>query len=226
MLFSTTSQFVVLALLLIIGWLFGFVSHPGGDKWRRRYQEEDEKYAAYRSDADTEMREAKGRIADLEGVCASLEQRNATAEATIAELKERLDSGGSPPLPAPVPPPTEPDQEPPTRKRSRPVAEENAAPAIFGKGPNEGRSDPGSNDDLTRIRGIDPALSTRLCRPRRRPLQRHRETDDGGRDGARTAARLARRLRRTRAMAQSGGEAAVARAVTTSRERVGGLGLL
>lgn len=162
MLFSTTSQFVVLALLLIIGWLFGFVSHPGGEKWKRRYQEEDEKYGAYRNDADNEIGQARHRIADLEGVCASLEQRNVEAEATIAELKDRLDAVGSPTRPATIAPPAEPKQAATPKKRPRPIAEERAAPVIFGKGPNEPGLGPNTNDDLTRIRGIDPALSTRL----------------------------------------------------------------
>ena len=162
MLFSTTSQFVVLALLLLIGWLFGFVSHPGGEKWKSRYEEEGEKYAAYRNDADNEIRQARDRIADLEGVRAALEQRNADADATIAELKNRLDAVGSLPPPVTIATPAESEQVPPPRVKSRPIADENAAPVIFGKGPNDVRLGPGSNDDLTRIRGIDPALSTRL----------------------------------------------------------------
>jgi predicted flap endonuclease-1-like 5' DNA nuclease len=163
MLFSTTSQFVVLALLLLIGWLFGFVSHPGGELWKRRYQEEGEKYAAYRDDADNEIRQANHRIAELEASCASLEQRNVEAEATIADLNSKLDVPASPALPVTVATPVESEAPPPPKKgRSRPIAETHAAPVIFGKGPNEGGTGLGSNDDLTRIRGIDPALSTRL----------------------------------------------------------------
>lgn len=162
MLFSTTSQFVVLALLLVIGWLFGFLSQPDGGKWKRRYQEEGEKYAAFRADADKEIREARRRIADLEGVGASLEQRNVEAEATIADLKDRLDAVGSAALPVAIAPAAEPEQPPAPKARSRPAVEEHAAPVIFGKGPNEAEPGPSGNDDLTRIRGIDPALSTRL----------------------------------------------------------------
>ena len=51
MLFHTPTQFAVLALLLVAGWFFGLASHPGGRKWRTRYEEE---------------REARGHIAEGE----------------------------------------------------------------------------------------------------------------------------------------------------------------
>ena len=40
MLFSTPTQFAVLALCLVAGWLFGLASHPGGRKWKERYRAE------------------------------------------------------------------------------------------------------------------------------------------------------------------------------------------
>ena len=45
MLFHTPTQFAVLALLLVAGWFFGLASHPGGRKWRTRYEEEREAHA-------------------------------------------------------------------------------------------------------------------------------------------------------------------------------------
>ena len=36
MLFSTPTQYAVLALLFVGGWLLGLASHPGGRKWRER----------------------------------------------------------------------------------------------------------------------------------------------------------------------------------------------
>ncbi|HVI98886.1 MAG TPA: hypothetical protein VM657_07465 [Sphingomonas sp.] len=55
MLFTTPTQYAVLALLLIAGWLFGLASHPGGKKWRARYEAEREAHAAYRAEAETRI---------------------------------------------------------------------------------------------------------------------------------------------------------------------------
>ena len=42
MLFSTPSQFAVLALVLVAGWFLGLASASGGRKWRERYTAERE----------------------------------------------------------------------------------------------------------------------------------------------------------------------------------------
>ncbi|MCM8729444.1 hypothetical protein ACFO8O_00485 [Hephaestia sp. GCM10023244] len=55
MLFTTPTQYAVLALLLVAGWLFGLASHPGGRKWRDRYEAEREAHAAYRDQADARI---------------------------------------------------------------------------------------------------------------------------------------------------------------------------
>ena len=83
MLFSTPTQFAVLALLLVAGWLFGLASHPGGRKWKERYLAERDAHAAYRKDADTRIVAAKGDV----------DSRVTTANQRIAELErenERL----------------------------------------------------------------------------------------------------------------------------------------
>ena len=66
MLFSTPTQFAVLALLLIAGWLFGLASHPGGRKWKDRYVAERDAHATMRKDLEARLAEANGRIATLE----------------------------------------------------------------------------------------------------------------------------------------------------------------
>lgn len=86
MLFSTPSQFVVLGLVFLIGLIFAFVIHPGGAKWKREYQEEVEANASFRDEADTNMRTAKRRIADLEREKAALEQRIAATSVPVTPV--------------------------------------------------------------------------------------------------------------------------------------------
>ena len=40
MLFTTTTQWVALFLVLVAGWLLGLASHTGGRRWRERYAAE------------------------------------------------------------------------------------------------------------------------------------------------------------------------------------------
>ena len=80
MLFSTPPQFVVLGLVFFIGLIFAFVVHPGGRKWKNLYQEEVEENAAYRNDADNEIRAQKKRIAELEK---ALEQKPVEAAPSV-----------------------------------------------------------------------------------------------------------------------------------------------
>lgn len=62
MLFSTPTQFAVLALCLVAGWLFGLASHPGGKKWKERYRTQEAEFKASREGLAT--RDA--RIKELE----------------------------------------------------------------------------------------------------------------------------------------------------------------
>ena len=66
MLFTTPTQFAVLALVLVAGWFFGLASHPGGRKWRDRYVTEREAHATARKDVDVRLTQANARIAELE----------------------------------------------------------------------------------------------------------------------------------------------------------------
>ncbi|WP_312490569.1 hypothetical protein [Sphingomonas sp.] len=66
MLFTSTTQFAVLGLVLIAGWLFGLASHPGGRKWRNRYAAERDAHATHQKDAEAKLSTAHTRIAELE----------------------------------------------------------------------------------------------------------------------------------------------------------------
>lgn len=65
-LFSTPTQFAVLGLLLIAGWLFGLASHPGGKKWKARYLAERDANAAAKKDADVRAAAAEKRAVEAE----------------------------------------------------------------------------------------------------------------------------------------------------------------
>jgi len=66
MLFTTPTQFAVLGLVLVAGWLLGLASHSGGRKWKERYAAEREAHAAARRDGDTRVAEVERRHAELE----------------------------------------------------------------------------------------------------------------------------------------------------------------
>ncbi|MBB3346841.1 hypothetical protein [Sphingomonas sp. BK069] len=91
MLFTTSTQYIALAVALIAGWLFGLASHPGGRKWKTRYTAERDAHAATTRRV-AELERDHGRLAELERDNArigELERENAR----IAELErenERL----------------------------------------------------------------------------------------------------------------------------------------
>ncbi|TPG13508.1 hypothetical protein [Sphingomonas oligophenolica] len=94
MLFSTPTQFAVLALLLIAGWFLGLASHPGGRKWKERYLAERDAHAANRKTWDAEHKtltaQTDERIATAK---TGLDDREADHRDRIAELErenERL----------------------------------------------------------------------------------------------------------------------------------------
>lgn len=65
MIFETPTQFAVLALCLLAGWLFGRAG--GGRRERARLREIEAEHAAYRRDAEARIRAAEAdreRIAD------------------------------------------------------------------------------------------------------------------------------------------------------------------
>ena len=84
MLFTTTTQYVALAVALVAGWLFGLASHPGGRKWKQRYADEREVHAANRKDFDRQLSEANARIRELERENARLAKLAPVTAATIS----------------------------------------------------------------------------------------------------------------------------------------------
>lgn len=79
MLFTTSTQYIALAIALIAGWLFGLASHPGGRKWKARYIAERDAHATTGRRV-AELERDHGRLADLErdnARIAELERDNA-----------------------------------------------------------------------------------------------------------------------------------------------------
>lgn len=62
----TTSQWAILVLVLLLGWLLGLLSRTGGAKWRRAYEEERDARAAEQGEQAAALAEAQARIAELE----------------------------------------------------------------------------------------------------------------------------------------------------------------
>lgn len=74
MLFSTPTQFAVLALCLIAGWIFGLATHPGGKRAKERLRTTEAEYAAYKKDAEARIKAAEAdrdRLAKASPVTAS-----------------------------------------------------------------------------------------------------------------------------------------------------------
>ncbi|GAM00193.1 hypothetical protein [Sphingomonas parapaucimobilis] len=85
MLFTSTTQFAVLGLVLIAGWLFGLASHPGGRKWRNRYATERDAHAAQVKDTEAKLSAAQARIAELEKENQRLLSAQPVAAAPVVE---------------------------------------------------------------------------------------------------------------------------------------------
>ena len=62
----TVTQWLIVALVFVAGWLLGLASHPGGRKWRERYAAERDAHASYRKDADARVAAAETRHRELE----------------------------------------------------------------------------------------------------------------------------------------------------------------
>jgi predicted flap endonuclease-1-like 5' DNA nuclease len=62
MLGFTPNQWIILFLVLVLGWLLGLLSRSGGGRWKREYEREREA----RQSEETRIRAANERIAELE----------------------------------------------------------------------------------------------------------------------------------------------------------------
>ena len=89
----TLTQWAIVALVFVAGWLFGLASHSGGRRWRERYAAEREAHAAARRDADARVAAAETRTRELEQDHARL----ASAErVTIAPRRPIVTSAARP----------------------------------------------------------------------------------------------------------------------------------
>lgn len=62
----TTDQWVILALVLVLGWLLGLLSRSGGARYRREWEAERERRIAAEKDRDVRLAAANERIRELE----------------------------------------------------------------------------------------------------------------------------------------------------------------
>jgi predicted flap endonuclease-1-like 5' DNA nuclease len=62
----TTNQWIIIGLVLALGWLLGLASRSGGGKWKRAYQEERDARDAYRAENEARIRASNERIAELD----------------------------------------------------------------------------------------------------------------------------------------------------------------
>jgi len=101
MLFTTTTQYIALAIALVAGWLFGLASHPGGRKWKARYVAERDAHAVTSkriSELERDHDTATKRAAELErdhGTVGTrvteLERERDLANERVAEVKREND---------------------------------------------------------------------------------------------------------------------------------------
>ncbi|QQV78160.1 hypothetical protein H5J25_05450 [Sphingomonas aliaeris] len=77
MLFTTLPQLIALIVLFAAGLFLGLGLHPGGRKWKTRYKEESDNYAAFRREADATQRNSNQRIKDLETELATAREQAA-----------------------------------------------------------------------------------------------------------------------------------------------------
>ncbi|KQS02045.1 hypothetical protein ASG11_14680 [Sphingomonas sp. Leaf357] len=132
MLFTTFPQVIALLILFVAGLFVGLGLHPGGAKWKKRFKDESDNYAAFRRVADKAQRDSNQRISALEAELARLEK---TEPATVATPKTPASTVGTPMVVA---------------------SAATAAPIVASTAPASG------NRDLSRIRGIDSVLKTKL----------------------------------------------------------------
>jgi predicted flap endonuclease-1-like 5' DNA nuclease len=62
----TTNQWIILGLVLVLGWLLGLASRSGGGKWKRAYREEQDAHAAYSTENEARIKASNERIAELD----------------------------------------------------------------------------------------------------------------------------------------------------------------
>lgn len=100
MLLLNNPNSLVIVVLLGVGALALLIaSLTGGGKWRRAYEEERESNAVHVNDRESDLRDARWKLVELERDHAALQQRHAAAETTIAGLREELAAVRAAPTP-------------------------------------------------------------------------------------------------------------------------------
>ena len=84
MLFQTPTQFAVLALVLLAGWLFGLASSSGGKKWKQRYRDEEATHKAYRAEVAADLKTRDERLREVEAERERLTKERGTATTAAA----------------------------------------------------------------------------------------------------------------------------------------------
>ena len=172
LLFETPSEFAVLGLLLIAGWLFGLASAPGGGKWKRRYHDAELELARYRDEVDQELRASRARIRELEAEQRAGNARAAAAgaaggAAVTAAASHAGDGRESPSDPESDSPASVTDEASPGTATAEAMAATDAPDAAPAVADDEQVStaqvaEPAGPDNLARLRGIDRLRSEKL----------------------------------------------------------------
>lgn len=160
MLFTTTTQYVVLLLLLFVGWLFGLASHPGGKKWKAKYRDEVDGRTRDRAAAEERDRAQQQRIAELEREVAARETRLTDHRANVVD-------GPAPAHPAPSRPATvttSVQTATPAVYATNVGTETPPAAASAARPAFPARASATAGDDFTRLRGVDVSLDGLLKR--------------------------------------------------------------
>lgn len=100
------TNIVIVALLGLAAVTLLIASLTGGKKWRRLYDEEREEYASYAEGADTELRAARQRIAELEQELGTLQQQHSDALVSIDNLKAEAAARTASVVPLAIVPPS------------------------------------------------------------------------------------------------------------------------
>ena len=95
MLFQTPTQFAVLALVLLAGWLFGLASSSGGKKWKQRYRDEEAAHKAYRAEVAADLKTRDERLREIEVERDRLAKERSTATSTAAAAATGAAASGS-----------------------------------------------------------------------------------------------------------------------------------
>lgn len=149
---------IMVALIGVAAILFIVAGLTGGGKWRRLYNEERDDHARRVNDSESELRDARYRVTELEREQVVLQQRLAAADKTIADLRASSAVAVAAPVVADAPAIPVTPVSPPVE----PVAEEAHFEPVKDEAPAAEPASARHRDDLSRLRGVDGATSTRL----------------------------------------------------------------